>query len=283
MTRPTRVYKGVLFKTSMRRAARYGLVRANILQGAIAGLIIVGTLSFHTQQTTAQFMLMEKVTDGVRTNDNESLGLGKSMLSTQVINDTGNIPLKLTIAKAISSELHVGLVNASVVAKKIMSLVRFIGGSRQIHHVIIGTDPAQCDRSGLATCFDLGWDAAFAHNAKATISPSHYYQFVTCPAGHSVNYCIGWIAAQAPDYSSCNPISPSAVPCTYGSADYQNGQQDGSDKADADYAHKGKSGYDDTPPKIPGHPGNTSNDPSDVEYNQGWRDGYSDRWNDLIG
>ena len=133
------------------------------------------------------------------------------------------------------------------------------------------------------TCFGLGWDAAFAHNATATISPSHTYQFVTCPAGHSVNYCVGWIAAQAPDYNSCDPINPSAVPCTYGSADYQNGQQDGSDKADADWAHKGVSGYDDTPPKIPGHPGNTSNDPSDVEYNQGWRDGYSDRWNDLIG
>jgi len=267
----------------MTRAARQRLAKANILQGAIAGLIIVGTLSFHTQQTTAQLMLMQKVTDGVRTNDNQSSGLGRSMLSAQIINDKGNIPLEHTIAKAISSQLHVGLTNASVVAKKIMSLVRFVGGPRQIHHAIIGTDPAHCDRPGYETCFGLGWDAAFAHNATATISPSHTYEFVTCPAGHSVNYCVGWIAAQAPDYNSCNPINPSAVPCTYGSADYQNGQQDGSDKADADWAHKGKSGYDDTPPKIAGHPGNTSNDPSDVEYNQGWRDGYSDRWNVLIG
>ncbi len=116
-----------------------------------------------------------------------------------------------------------------------------------------------CDRPGLDTCFDLGYFDAVSHPGT------------TCPSGHSVNYCLGWFAEQAPF------TSPS------GTAAAETGNIDGSKKADHDWVLQGGSagcsrttcvGYNDTPPQILGYPPGLA----DAEYNDGWANGYRDTW-----
>lgn len=174
------------------------------------------------------------------------------------------------------SEHNVSIINTNTIVKEDVALMHS-KKKATFSHAIMRSDPVHCDKPRSDICFDLGFNDSFNHNATTKPPVFNTHQFIPCPNGHSINYCVGWIAQHTPDYNTCK-VEPRPVTCTYGSVDWQNGEQDESNKADADWANHGLSGYNDTPSKIQGHAGNTNNDPSDTDYNQGWQSGYTDQW-----